>query len=208
MTREAMPALLTGKYFAEVSRVEQKWPLILPDNIMMAEMFKDAGYQTWAMSSFGYFVPFFGYGQGFDEYDDKIVDAFDAMKTLLTQQQKVIAELRSGGQQDWIAEKMSALESLTGGDVAKTEAVRRKFNVLKAGYDAAGEDIGKDALFDEAAKLVLGDEMVSAQIDAKRKAAKKRRGQHIARTTHRRAAAQGNPLDEVAAEIDRKFFKR
>ena len=72
MTREAMPALLTGKYFAEVSRVEQKWPLILPDNIMMAEMFKDAGYQTWAMSSFGYFVPFFGYGQGFDEYDDKI----------------------------------------------------------------------------------------------------------------------------------------
>lgn len=72
MTREAMPALLTGKYFAEVSRVEQKWPHILPDNVMLAEIFKDAGYQTWAMSSFGYFVPFFGYGQGFDEYDDKI----------------------------------------------------------------------------------------------------------------------------------------
>ncbi len=72
MTRESMPALLTGKYFAEVSRVEQKWPHILPDNEMMAEMFKEAGYQTWAMSSFGYFVPYFGYGQGFDEYDDKI----------------------------------------------------------------------------------------------------------------------------------------
>ena len=72
MTREAMPALLTGRYYAEVSRVEQKWPIILDDNLMVAEMFQRGGYATWAIASFGYFVPLFGYGQGFDSYDTRI----------------------------------------------------------------------------------------------------------------------------------------
>jgi arylsulfatase A-like enzyme len=67
-----MPSLLTGRYFSEVSRIEQKWPHILPDNVMLAEMVKDAGYQTWAKASFGYFIPYFGYGQGFDKFDDSI----------------------------------------------------------------------------------------------------------------------------------------
>jgi hypothetical protein len=140
------------------------------------------------------------------EYDEQIVGAFKAMKGLLRKQQDVIDGLTAGGQQDWFAQKMEPMSGLLGGDASKTASVREKFETLKAGYRATGQAVTDDSVFDEAAKLVLGDAMEAAKMDAKTKAAKKRRRQHISRTSANRASSKGNAEDEVAAEIERKFF--
>jgi len=141
-----------------------------------------------------------------NEYDEKIVNAFAAMKGMFRQQQEVIAALQKGNRQDWFDVKMEPLKGVTNGDVSKTAAVRDKFDVLKAGYKAAGREVADDSVFDEAAKLVLGDAMSQAQMDAKAKAAKKRRSQHLKRSGAHRAAVKDDPMDEIAAELDRKFF--
>ena len=100
------------------------------------------------------------------------------------------------------------LKGLTNGDQSKTDAVRSKFEVLKAGYEAAGAPLDRNTVFDEAAKLVLGDAMAKADLDKKTKAAKKRSRQRISRASGHRAASvgSGDVMKDIAAEIDAKFY--
>jgi len=72
-SRESIPSILTGLYYAELDRTEQEWPIILDENIMLAEMFQAAGYSTWGITSYIYFLPQYGFAQGFDEFDTKIL---------------------------------------------------------------------------------------------------------------------------------------
>lgn len=73
MTRESLPTIFTGRYFEEIHRHDQEWPSIHADNLMLAERFKDAGYKTYGITSFIYVVPHFGFAQGFDLYETRIL---------------------------------------------------------------------------------------------------------------------------------------
>jgi arylsulfatase A-like enzyme len=72
-TGVSLPSLFTGKYFSEVARHRHKVVYMDDSNVTMAEIFKKGGYHTWAISSFGYFREVFGYGQGFEEFDTRIM---------------------------------------------------------------------------------------------------------------------------------------
>ena len=72
-TGVSLPSLFTGKYFSEIARHRRKVVYMDDSNTTMAEIFKAGGYHTWAISSFGYFREIFGYGQGFDEFDTRIM---------------------------------------------------------------------------------------------------------------------------------------
>jgi arylsulfatase A-like enzyme len=68
-TRESLPSLLTGRYYEEVHRRDQEWPIVHGANAMVAELFRDAGYATFGISSFIYVLPRYGFDQGFDVFD-------------------------------------------------------------------------------------------------------------------------------------------
>lgn len=72
-TGVSLPSLFTGKYFSEIARTHRKVIFLDESNETMAEIFKADGYHTWAISSFGYFRKTFGYSQGFDEFDSRIM---------------------------------------------------------------------------------------------------------------------------------------
>ncbi len=69
MTRFSVPSLITGRYFSELKRTSGSWPVVLPENVTMAELLRDAGYHTAAFHSIGYLVPLYGFSQGFERYD-------------------------------------------------------------------------------------------------------------------------------------------
>lgn len=140
------------------------------------------------------------------EFDERIVKAFAAVKEIAKAQQRTIEELRGDRSKGFVATKLEGLKNLTKGDAAKESAVRVKFDVLKAGYQAAGQEVSEEAIFAEAAQLVLGAD-VAADKQAKRaEAARTRSGQRIARPTGRNVEAKPDVLEEAAAEIDRKYF--
>ncbi len=72
-TRYSVPAILIGRYPSTIAvnndpRVH--WPpQVLPENRLIGEILKDAGYHTGATLSYYYFEPGWGLNQGFDDYD-------------------------------------------------------------------------------------------------------------------------------------------
>jgi arylsulfatase A-like enzyme len=72
-TRYSVPAILTGRYPSTIAvnndpRVH--WPpQVLPENRLIGEILKDAGFHTGATLSYYYFEPGWGLNQGFDDYD-------------------------------------------------------------------------------------------------------------------------------------------
>lgn len=140
-----------------------------------------------------------------DEYDEKIVAGFksmgDAIKRLLGENKALTEKVVSGGVSDFLSGKIqSAGESA----IAKSDDIKKKFNVLEAGYKAAGESMSRDDVFNEAVSLVIGDPGVLA--DNKRMAAEKREGQLISRPTNVNRKKSVDTEQEVADMIDRKFF--
>jgi len=91
-------------------------------------------------------------------------------------------------------------------DPTKLEAVRAKCAVLEAGYKAAKQDVSREAIFQEAVNITMGDVIADAAADQKAKELAKRSRQHINRPGGHRAKAKGDVLEEVADEIDQKFF--
>lgn len=69
-TRFSVPSMLTSKYFTEIRRTAGSWPRIHRDEVLVAELFDEAGYHTAAWHSVTYFAPLYGMNQGFDLYDD------------------------------------------------------------------------------------------------------------------------------------------
>ncbi len=148
-----------------------------------------------------------------NEYAEEIVAGFKSFKEIIQrqgeiakQQSATIAALRGNQSDDWFATKAEGVKSFTKGDPEKVAAVREKFDVLKAGYKAAGKDVTGEAVFNEAAHLVLGSEMEAARLETKRKAAKRRSAQRIQRPSGNRVQAKPDVLAEVADWADRKFF--
>ncbi len=91
-TMGSMPALLTSKFFhsgvaLEVAGVKPGMPPRLrPENVLISEVMKQAGYATGAITSHEYFADW-GMQQGFDSYDNTIgskPDPFKVTSHLLT----------------------------------------------------------------------------------------------------------------------------
>ena len=74
-TMASMPAILTSKFFHSGIALgpdrPHKGPLILPENRLIGEVMKDAGYRTGAIVTHDYFVDW-GTDQGIDDYDQEI----------------------------------------------------------------------------------------------------------------------------------------
>lgn len=143
-----------------------------------------------------------------NEIDERIVASFKALKGLLRQQQETIAGLREGRSQDWLSERLGTVKDFTKGDASKEAAVAEKFKVLTAGYAAAGAKVSREAVFDEAAKFVLAADMEAARKQAKEEAARKRAAQHLHRPGNNRMLPKGDVSAEIAAKLDRDFFRR
>ncbi len=147
-----------------------------------------------------------------EEYDEQIVSGFKAMKDLIRSQQDTIKGLRSHQGDDWFASQVNGLgEGVTAQleeAPEKREALKTKFDLLEAGYRATGQTVDRETVFREAADLVLKDERAKASDEAKKKALAKRRKQHIQRPSSRQPKPKGDALEDVAGELDRRFFDR
>lgn len=149
-----------------------------------------------------------------EEYDEKIVNGFKALKDFARQQQETIRALRSKEPSgpDWFKVQVSGLdkavsESVTS-DPTKMEAIRDKFSVLEAGYKAAKKDVSREAIFQEAVRITLGDVITKAAVDSKARQLAQRSKQHMHRPSGHRETPKGDPLEEVAATIDQKYFRK
>lgn len=159
-----------------------------------------------------------------NEYDEKVVAGFKAMKDLIRKQHEALADMRKTGE---TRESMSFLDSqIATLGKAYTEAVgaagvkldpaspqakaraelEGKFNVLSAGYKAAGQDVPKETVFKEAVSLVLGEVKSKADADEKDAALKKRDGIKINRPSGADYKPKGDALAETASILDKKFF--
>ena len=160
-----------------------------------------------------------------NEWDEKLVNAFKALKAVATRQADEIRKLRSAGesarQASWIDEQMQGLDDAhrqalgvgeanpTSEQTAAKSEVLAKFKLLEAGYAATGGKAGRSDIFREAVNMVVGK--APAKIDRK-SALEKRNALSIARPSHERAAVKkgdGDSIDEmkdsVAAIIAKQF---
>ncbi|MGC6418527.1 MAG: sulfatase-like hydrolase/transferase [Bradymonadia bacterium] len=72
-TRGSVPSMMTGRYYTETHRDDGKWVTVFPENVMAAEIYRDAGYQTHGITSIGYIGKRFGFTQGFETFDTSIL---------------------------------------------------------------------------------------------------------------------------------------
>lgn len=141
-------------------------------------------------------------------YDEQVVKVVAALKGIAKVQAKELSELRSKGSVDFMAEQLATVKDFTKGDASKEAAVRTKFEVLKAGYKAAGQEVSDVTVFAEASQLVLGGDMKAAANKNKTEAASRRNGQRISRAAGQRVEAKADPRAEIADKINRKFYSQ
>ena len=144
-----------------------------------------------------------------EEYDESIVNGFSALKKLIESQSKEIQSLKDGKTGTWIEQQINTL-----GDVAKTvrddpnkkSALLKKFDILKGGYKAAGESATEEAIFQEAASMVLGDDMKKEANKAKAKAARQREKAKINRASGQSAQEPGgDDVEDIVNIVSEKF---
>ena len=159
-----------------------------------------------------------------EQYDEKVVAGFKALKDIVRSQSQTIAGLVSGkGNEDasWFEGKVNALGdefqavlgkgSTSSLDPAGPQAVKRaeldeKARILAAGYKAAGKVMSRDVVFQEAVAVVLGEVVREVAQARKAESLKKRSGSHSARPVSNSTKEQADPFQDVADEIDRKHF--
>lgn len=141
-------------------------------------------------------------------YDENLVSGFKAMKSVIKKQEETIKRLSSGGEKSWFNSQVESLKVKDLTDAKRTE-LNEQFDVLKAGYAAQGQKRFDDAaVFQQATKLVLGDEIKATADAVKTKKLEKRANLQTARPGSPAAKAQGDPFEEVAKEIDKEVFSR
>jgi hypothetical protein len=150
-----------------------------------------------------------------EEYEAELVSGFKALKGIIEKQQQVIKGLSTQNKaqdEGWFDSQVRGL-SAAATDVLKNQpekavVLRDKFNVLSAGYKASGKDVSKDSVFKEAVAVVFGDVEAKAATTLKADKLEKRAGQKISRPTSASVKAKGGDVfDEVAKEVNEKYFK-
>jgi hypothetical protein len=159
-----------------------------------------------------------------NEYDEKVVAGFKAMKDIIRSQRETIASVQGEGntrQASWFDGQVAALgkgfvEAVGTGDRAKLDPngpqakkltdLQAKFDVLSAGYKAAGQDMSRESVFQEAVSIVLGDVKAKAESAVKADALGRRRGQHVNRPSGHGNKPTTDAFADVAAVLDAKHF--
>ena len=147
-------------------------------------------------------------------YDENIVSGFQAMKSVIrkqgetiNKQGETIKRLSSGGEKSWFNQQVESL-GVKNLDAAKRTELNEQFDVLKAGYAAKGQKVDDIVVFQKATKFTLGDEIKAAVSAKKSKKLQRRTNLQTARPGGPAAKAKGDPLDEVAEEINKEFFNK
>ncbi len=140
-----------------------------------------------------------------DEYDEAIVNGFKAMKDIIRGQQDTIKGLKSGGRESWFDTAVSKL-AVTPDETQKA-ALKKKVDILTAGYEAAGDRVDQADVFKEASEIVLGKELAEAADKSKIQKLNKRKTQHSSRPGGRGVKPKADTFEDIASEIDQKYFK-
>ncbi len=156
-----------------------------------------------------------------EEWDEAIVKGWSTMKSAIKQLREENKALRSAGES---AQKDASfnrrLEGLgdsyrdafgvgsekpTSEQIATREKVRQKFDILNAGYKAAGIEAKPDEVFSEAVRMVVGDK--PAEQD-RRQRLEERKALAINRPAHERTSAGKtgkNDIDSIKADVAREL---
>jgi len=165
-----------------------------------------------------------------NEYDEKVVAHFKALKAQRAKDDERIAALEQQLHQqkvesaeEWFDGQIKDLgedfEAVLGKGTVKDIAfgsaafkkrgeIAERMEVLANGYIASGKPVPSDkALFDESVKIVLEKEIKAA--DERKLASKleKRAGQHIARAGGSATKPRKSAEEEVISEIDEKIAR-
>ena len=146
-----------------------------------------------------------------EEFDDEIVSVVKGLKELIRSQRDELRELRkqttNTTREAWMDGKVEAL-GLESVPPEKRQELESAFDALMAGYEATGKEVSRDVAFEQAAGMILSDEARAAKEAKQKKALEKREKIQTVRPGGSAVKPKGDPMSEVAEEIDRKFFDR
>jgi hypothetical protein len=171
-----------------------------------------------------------------EEYDENLIGAMDRIKEKLRKQEEELREFRASQETaismteqrnvaevtQWFDSEVEKLgdgfaealgkggrASLTPGSsqLAKRDDIAHQMAIMLGGYAAVGQTPPpREAVFQQAAKLVLADEYEKQRSVGLSEKLKTRASQHIARATGQKTETQLSPEDEAAAAINSKWF--
>ena len=147
-----------------------------------------------------------------NDYDDVIVSGFKALKEIARSQAERIKTLEATEAKNTVkgffdSKVLGLSEEFAGAlkeSPEKLAALRKQHEVLVAGYEATGEETSPDAIFDQAVAVVMGD----VKTTIKKKQLSQREKQQLQRPGGSKTKTSGDPLDEIADEIDKKHFSK
>ncbi len=170
-----------------------------------------------------------------EEFQPEVVAAFDALKGVIRKQQESIAEIneqQSSADADRLASSAREIEvwfdreveelgedfaevlgkggfrSLKDGSsqLEKRDAIGEQMSIMLAGYDARGiQRPPRSEVFKTAVRSVLHDEFKQSSDKKVSDKLAKRSGQHMQRTSGKKAASRLSPEAETAELLDQKF---
>lgn len=83
-TPSSLPALLSGRYTSELHRTDGHFTVLYPSNVLLAERFREAGWETLASVSHFSLRPGYGMAQGFHHWDVTDAPSSEKMERLVT----------------------------------------------------------------------------------------------------------------------------
>jgi hypothetical protein len=143
------------------------------------------------------------------EYDSDLIKSVNALKDVVRTLHKQNQELMTQGSAKGFDAHLSSLDETVAKAVRespdKLASLRKKFDVLKAGYKAAGDTVQDSDVFGEAAKMVLADDITKAKSSSKSSQAQKRSQQLISRPSGKSIQPAKSADDEAARLLKEKF---
>lgn len=143
------------------------------------------------------------------EYDSDLIKSVNALKDVVRTLHKQNQELMTQGSAKGFDAQLSSLDESVAKAVRespdKLASLRKKFDVLKAGYKAAGDTVQDSDVFGEAAKMVLADDITNAKSSSKSSQAQKRSQQLISRPSGKSIQPAKSADDEAARLLKEKF---
>lgn len=171
-----------------------------------------------------------------EQFEPEVIQTLASMKDIIRKQQSDIQALLANQEQGmrvsqqanaqdtekWFDEQVGKLgedfhESLGAGgyrslqqgssQLSKRDALANQVATLIAGYRATGQQQpSRDEIFSTAARLVLSSEYEKAHEKRLTADLSQRSTQHIARASDKGSKAHGDPIADVAAMLDAKYF--
>lgn len=149
-------------------------------------------------------------------WDDELVKAFNAMKSIVKKYGEELAALRSAGEsaraEDYFSTKFSSLDGgyrdVFGGAKPTSEQsaarakVMERYKVLEAGYKSLGDNVSRDQMFTEAVESLEG-----VLKPTKKSNLEKRNSLSLSRPSHGYAKGDVTSVDDVKSMVAASISK-